>query len=71
MVKLNVHRHGIPESFEFESVKEAASSAWWDIEENQAYPVSIEESGVIVWENKGPFTESSEKLRELAEISVD
>lgn len=37
------------DSQEYETVEEAAKSAWYDWEYEEAYPISIEQDGVIIW----------------------
>lgn len=68
-VKLIVSRYGLKKEFMHYSIKDAAISAYNDIETNQALPISIENNGKTEWENKGPSSNSYEKLCILGEIS--
>ena len=67
-VKLTMTQFGKMIVFMHGSVKSAASAACADVKTNEAAPVSIEENGVLIWKNTGPFDDSYDKLRELAEL---
>lgn len=71
MVKLTMIRYGKKLEFTHETLRDAARDACTDVETNEASPVSIEENGVVVWENGGPFDGSYDRLRDLAELSDD
>jgi hypothetical protein len=62
-VKLTVYRFGEPQDFFYGSVKEAASHACYDVENNESCPSSIEEDGKVIWTNEGPFSDSYEQLK--------
>ena len=66
-VKLTMTRFGGRVVFLHGSVKSAAIAACADVETNETAPVSIEENGVLIWKNTGPF-DSYDKLRELTEL---
>ncbi len=71
MVILTMTRFGQHHQFTHATVKDAARDACADVETNEAAPVSIEEDGVVVWRNGGPFNGSYDRLRELAGIADD
>ena len=70
-VKLIMSRYGEKVNFMHGSVKSAASIACANVETNEAAPVRIEVDGVAIWESTGPFDDSYDKLRELAERNAD
>ena len=65
-VKLIMLRYGRQVEFMHNSVSDAARDACADLETNEASPSMIEVDGQCVWECKGPFSDSYDKLRELA-----
>jgi len=52
-VRLNYMERGTEDVSYHESVMSAAIAAYWAIEDNTFMPVSIEENGVVIWENRG------------------
>lgn len=66
MVILTVTRYGQHNQFTYATVAAAASAACTGVETNEAAPVSIQENGVVIWKNTGPFDGSYDKLYELS-----
>jgi len=52
-VRLNYMERGTADVSYHESIMRAAIAAYWAIEDNTFMPVSIEEDGVVIWENRG------------------
>jgi hypothetical protein len=51
-VVLNYMVYGTKKTMRHESVEDAASYAYWAMEDNTSMPVSIEEDGVVVWASR-------------------
>lgn len=66
MAKLTTVRNGVQYFFDHATVKKAAQQACADVESNEAAPVCIEQDGLVVWKNTGPFDGSYDKLLEIA-----
>jgi len=56
-VRLNYMERGTEDVSYHESVMRAAIAAYWAIEDNTFMPVSIEEDGVVIWENRGDYAQ--------------
>ncbi len=54
-VRLNYMERGTEDVSYHESVMSAAKAAYWAIEDNIFMPVSIQEDGVVIWENRGEY----------------
>jgi hypothetical protein len=52
MVILRGKMYGADHTEQHRTVKEAADSAYWAIEDNTFMPFEIEAEGVIVWKNR-------------------
>jgi hypothetical protein len=70
-VKLTINKFGSKIKLMYGSVKSAARDACTFVETNEAAPVRIENVEDLVWENNGPFGDSYDKLRELADLPVE
>lgn len=66
MATLTFSRFYSVDTSEHETVKGAAISAIYGIDENTAFPIKIQDAdGTVVWENEGD--DARDKLEQLAE----
>lgn len=65
-VVLNYMVHGIKNTMRHASVEDAASYAYWAMEDNTSMPISIEEDGVLVWGNCMAMSGEYPELASLA-----
>ena len=65
-VVLNYMVYGTKKTMLHTSVEDAASYAYWAMEDNTSMPVSIEDDGVVVWGNCMAMSGEYPKLESLA-----
>ena len=65
-VVLNYMVYGTKKTMHHESVEDAASYAYWAMEDNTSMPISIEEDGVLIWGNCMAMSGEYPELKSLA-----